>query len=156
MAVNRALQANPAVLVDELDKAPTRSDYGRLWDGMISFLEPETAARFPDPCVQAELDLSWVSVIATANVDWTLPAPLLDRLRVVAFPMPRAGHLEALLPGLLSQVAAERGLDSRWFQPLDAVETRVLRQSWRGGSVRSLRRKLDGVLRVRERTLPRH
>lgn len=156
MAVNRALQANPVVLVDELDKAPTRSDYGRLWDGIISFLEPETAARFPDPCVQAELDLSWVSVVATANVDWTLPAPLLDRLRVVDFPMPRTGDLEALLPGLLSQVAAERGLDPRWFQPLDAVEAKVLRRSWRGGSVRNLRRKLDGVLRVRERMLPRH
>ncbi|WP_244498700.1 AAA family ATPase [Methylobacterium sp. GXS13] len=149
MAVNRFLQANPFVLVDEVDKAPTRSDYGRLWDGIISFLEPETAVRFPDPCVQAELDLSWVSVVATANVDWTLPAPLLDRLRVVDFAMPRASHLEGLLPALLDQVAAERGLDPRWFPPLDAVETMALRRSWRGGSVRRLRRMLDGVLRVR-------
>jgi len=156
MAVNRFLQANPLVLVDEVDKAPTRSDYGRLWDGMISFLEPETAARFPDPCVQAELDLSWVSVVATANVDWNLPAPLLDRLRRIEFPHPGPEHLEALLPALLAQAAAERGTDPRWVQGLTGEEVRVLRRAWRGGSVRRLRRMLDVLLRHREQAAVRH
>ncbi len=156
MAVNRYRQANPIVLVDELDKAPTRSDYGRLWDAMISFLEPETAARFPDPCVQNELDLSHVSVVATANVDWNLPAPLLDRLRRVEFRHPGREHLEALLPVLLAEAASERGIDPLWYQGLSPDEIAVLRKAWRGGSVRRLRRMLDALLRHRDRAAARH
>ncbi|AWN44708.1 AAA family ATPase [Methylobacterium durans] len=156
MAVNRFLQANPLVLVDELDKAPVRSDYGRLWDGVISFLEVETASRFPDPCIQAELDLSWVSTAFTANETWALPGPLLDRLRVVEFPVPGPEHLDRLLPALLADIARERGLDARWFHAVDGVELAALRSRWGGGSVRLLRRMLDGVLRVRDRTARRH
>jgi hypothetical protein len=156
MAVNRFLQANPLVLVDELDKAPVRSDYGRLWDGVISFLETETASRFPDPCIQAELDLSWVSTVFTANATWSLPAPLVDRLRIVEFPLPGPEHLDQLLPALLADIARGRGLDARWFQAPDGIELAALRSRWGGGSVRLLRRLLEGVLRVRERTALRH
>ena len=152
MAVARWRQANPLVVVDEVDKAPTRSDYGRLWDAMLQVMDPETASRFPDPCLQADLDLSWVSLVCTANETWSLPSPLLDRFRaIVRFPEPGPEHLDALLPALIEDIARERGLDQRYFPPLDGVERDALRRRWQGGSVRRLRRMVDGVLRVRDR-----
>ncbi|WP_244537266.1 AAA family ATPase [Methylobacterium pseudosasicola] len=151
MAIARHRQANPIVLVDEIDKAATRSDYGRLWDAMLQALDPENACRFPDPSLQLELDISWASVVSTANDPSKLPGPLLDRMRIIRFPEPRAEHLDALLPGLLAEIAGEAGLDPRFHPPLDGVERAALRARWRGGSVRRLGRAVEAILRVRDR-----
>ena len=40
LAVAQGKSANPMVLIDEIEKAATRSDYGRLWDCLLGFLEP--------------------------------------------------------------------------------------------------------------------
>lgn len=153
MACARHSQANPLVLVDEIDKAPTRAEYGRIWDSMLQTLDPENARRFPDPCLQTDLDLSWTSVICTANETKKLPGPLLDRLRIVAFPAPGPEHVEALSVALLGDIARERGLDPAFLPPPDATELRALRHRWRGGSVRRLRRAVEAVVRVRDREL---
>jgi hypothetical protein len=79
----------------------------------LGFLEPETAARYPNPAPQVNLDLSQVSYIATANALDPIPAPLRDRFRIVDFPKPRAEDLDLLLPPVLADIAAERGLDTR-------------------------------------------
>jgi hypothetical protein len=42
LAIAQGKIANPLLLLDELEKAGTRSDYGRLWDCLLGFLEPET------------------------------------------------------------------------------------------------------------------
>ena len=97
------------VLLDELEKAGTRSDYGRLWDCLLAFLEPETSCRYPDPALQVSLDLSQISYIATANTLDPLPTPIRDRFRVVTFPKPGADDLDALLPAVMADLARERG-----------------------------------------------
>ncbi|KIZ46781.1 MULTISPECIES: hypothetical protein [Rhodopseudomonas] len=58
LAIAQGRIANPTVLIDEIEKAPTQSAYGRLWDALLGFLEPETAERYRDPALQAPLDLS--------------------------------------------------------------------------------------------------
>ncbi|MEE7493295.1 AAA family ATPase [Methylobacterium oryzae] len=153
MAIARHRQANPIVMVDEVDKAATRTDHGRLWDSMLQALDPENAARFPDPSLQVELDISWASVICTANQPAVLPGALLDRMRIVRFPEPGAEHLDALLPGVIAGIARESGLDPRFHGPLDGIERAAVRLRWRGGSVRRLRRAVEAILRVRDRTL---
>src|SRR5262249_34413535 len=82
LAIARAGHANPLVQIEELEKAGTRSDYGRFWDCLLGFLETENSGRYPDP-VLTDVDLSHVSYLATANSVIGLPAPLLDRLRIV-------------------------------------------------------------------------
>ncbi|MGA2568429.1 MAG: AAA family ATPase [Pseudolabrys sp.] len=156
LAIARVAHANPVVLIDELEKAGTRSDYGRLWDCLLAFLEPETAARYPDPALQVTLDLSHVSYIATANSVDPLPSPLRDRFRIVTFPKPRVEHLDALLPPVIADLAAERGLDSRWIEPLCGEERDAIAAHWRGGSVRRLRRIVEVVLRAREKATVRN
>jgi ATPase family associated with various cellular activities (AAA) len=115
-------QAGPLVLVDELEKAGTRTDHGRLWDCLLGFLEPGTASRYPDPALQTNLDLSQVSYVATANSLDALPSPLRDRFRIITFPKPTANDLDALLPAVTADLATERGLDHRWIEPLTGFE----------------------------------
>ncbi|MGX1016781.1 ATP-dependent Lon protease [Bradyrhizobium japonicum] len=150
LAIAQGRIANPLVLIDEIEKAATRSDYGRLWDTLLGFLEPETCARYPDPALQTNLDLSQVSYIATANRLDPLPSPIRDRFRIVTFPKPTANDLDALLPAVIADLAKERGLDQSWMTPLDGVEREAVAKHWPGGSVRRLRRIVEAVLRERD------
>ena len=156
LAIARGKAANPLVLLDEIEKAGTRSDYGRLWDCLLGLLESETSGRYPDPALQIPLDLSHISYVATANSLAPLPAPLRDRFRIVSFPKPSIGDLDALLPGLIKMLATERGLDARWIAPLDVVERVTIAQAWPGGSIRRLQRILEAILLTRDRTASRH
>jgi len=150
LAIAQAKIANPLVLIDEIEKAATRTDYGRLWDCLLAFIEPETSARYPDPALLSILDLSQVSYVATANRLDPLPSPLRDRFRVVTFPKPTAKDLDSLLPPVIDDLARERGIDRAWLTPLDGVECAAIAKAWRGGSVRRLRRLVEGVLRDRD------
>ncbi|MER2269246.1 AAA family ATPase [Methylobacterium oxalidis] len=156
MAMARHGSANPVMLVDEIEKAATRSDYGRLWDALLPMLEPETARTYPDPAFQAEVDLSFVSWLATANSLHNLPGPLLDRLRVIEMPAPEARHLEALVAPVLAGIAASRGLDAAWLPDLSGDELMLVRQGWRGGSIRRLMRLVEAIVAAREAVVPRH
>jgi ATP-dependent Lon protease len=150
LAVVQGKIADPIILIDELDKAASRSDYGRLWDALLGFLEMETSTRYPDPALQTNLDLSQVSYVATANRLDPLPSPIRDRFRVVTFPKPAAEDLDALLPAVLADLARERGLDRYWLPPLGGMEREAVGQLWRGGSVRRLHRIVEAVLRERD------
>jgi ATP-dependent Lon protease len=150
LAIAQGKIANPLVLIDELEKAATRSDYGRLFDCLLGFLEPETSVRYPDPALQTNLDLSQVSYVATANSLDPLPSPIRDRFRVVTFPKPTADDLDALLPAVIADLAKERGVDQSWVQPLDGIEHEAIVQHWSGGSVRRLRRIVEVIMRERD------
>lgn len=155
LAIVRARHANPIVLLDELEKAGSagagsvRIDGGRLWDCLLGFLESETSSRYPDP-VLADVDLSHISYLATANSVTGLPRPLLDRMRLLNFPLPSRDHLGALLPAVIADLARDRGLDASWIPPLDGDEHAAVASAWPGGSVRDLRRLVEVILRDRD------
>jgi ATP-dependent Lon protease len=102
----------------------------RLSDCLLGFLEPETNARYPDPALQTNLDLSRVSYVATANGVEPLPSPIRDRFRVIRFRKPAARDLEALLPAVTADLAREHNLDERWVQPLDGTERMAVARHW--------------------------
>jgi len=151
IAVAQRGVANPLILIDEIEKASTRSDYGRFWDCLLAFLEPETARRYPDPALQLPLDLSAVSYVATANTLDPLPPPVRDRFRVARVPMPRKADLGALLPAIIADLAAERRLDARWIPPLNQHDHHTISRLWAGGSVRRLRRIAEAILNEKDR-----
>ncbi|MEH2567137.1 ATPase [Bradyrhizobium sp. AZCC 2289] len=150
LAIAQAKQASVLIQLEELEKAAVRNDYGRLWDCLLGFLELETSARYPDPALQTNLQLSQVSFLATVNSIEPLPGPLRDRFRVIKFPKPSADDLDALLPAVIADLAQERGLDGSWVPPLDGTEHAAVAQHWRGGSVRRLRRIVEAILRERD------
>jgi len=142
--------ANPCIILDEMDKVGTSNHNGNLHDALLGLLEPQSATRWFDPYLQAPVNLFAVIWLGTANSlqDWT--GPLRDRVRVVKFPNPGPQHLGSLSAALMEQIAAERGQDARWVSPLTGHELDALRSVWPGGSVRRLRRYVEGVLEARQ------
>lgn len=144
--------ANPCIILDELDKVGTSTHNGNLHDALLGLLEPQSSSRWFDPYLQAPVNLSAVIWMATANTLDGCSGPLRDRVRILRVPAPGPQHLEALTVALLEQISAERGHDARWMPPLTCQELDALRAVWPGGSVRKLRRFLEGVLQARDTT----
>jgi hypothetical protein len=142
--------ATIGIVLDELDKAGSSTHNGRLQDVLLSMLEPSTAATWHDPYVEGPVDMSHVCWLATANSIDGLSRPLLDRFRVIRFPAPGPEHLEALAATLMRSAVKDSGLHERWATPLAVDEIDALRTAWTGGSVRRLRRLVDGVLAARD------
>jgi hypothetical protein len=157
-AVLRSQIANPIVMVDEIEKSGSGTYNGRLWDAMHPFLERETAARYPETGLgDVELDLSWVSYIATANSLDGVPATLLDRFRILRVPAPTLAHLPALAAVVMRDLAKHD--ESRAHdEPLAADELAVIGRVWRNEkfSMRKLQRLIATTLEVRDSMARRH
>jgi len=137
-------------VLDELDKASTNRTNGSLLDALLAMTELESAQCWYDPYVQAPINLSAVLWLGTANDAAEIPEPLRDRFRILAFSEPADHHLEPLARKLMREIAEERGLHQGWARPLTWTELEALWKVWPGGSVRALRRYLEGVLNARE------
>lgn len=149
-AIAHAGHANPAVLLDELEKAGTGSTNGRIWDALLGFLERENAARYPDPYLQTAVDLSHVSYLATANRIAAIPGPLLDRFRIVDFPSPTLKHLPSLLPSIMATVAEDEGLGMEWIEPMSGYELAAIEGAWKDGSLRTLTKIVQAIFTARD------
>lgn len=139
-------QGNPLIVLDELEKAATTRRDGQLWDVLLGFLEAETASRYHDHALQMDFDLSFPSYVFTANSRADLPAPLLDRLRIIEFPVPTLDHLPLLLPRIVDDLASDEGLDPRFYYD-DVFEQRALIElTWQTGSIRRLRKIVAAIV----------
>ncbi len=138
--VNRSGIANPMMIWDEVEKASPSRHNGSPLDALLAMLEPDQARTYRDPALEVPCDLSMVSHLATANDLDQVPAPLRDRMRVLVMPEPTWQHLPVLVRAIVEDLAKERGLDPRWFEPLAEDEMHVVRRAWPGGSVRQLQR----------------
>lgn len=150
-AVRRHMIANPIVFIDEIDKGGRHSHNGSLEDAVLPFLESETARAYPDPYIQSELDLSYVSYLMTANRDEGLSAPLRDRVRIIRLSLPGPEHMVTLCRSIVADIARDRGGDPRWWPPLEDVELAMVEELWPGGSVRKLRSVVERIVAMRER-----
>ena len=74
----------------------------------------------------------------------------------MVFENPGKQHRDALIPNIMVDLAAERGLDSRWVKPLSALEHDIVATYWNGGSIRRLRRTVEAILNAREKTMVRN
>jgi hypothetical protein len=117
-----------------------------LWNSR--FLEPETAARYPDPALQTALDLSHVTHVATANFAENLPGPSWTGFDRSISRNPSRTTCRPCFPPL-ANLARERGLDPRFVPLLSGAKLSAIAKHWRGGSLRLLRRIVEVVLRER-------
>jgi ATP-dependent Lon protease len=145
------MQPNPMVMIDEIEKSG-RGWHGSLYSAMTPHLERETSKRYRDLSLDAELDLSWVSYVATANDDTKIPDHIRDRFRVVKVPLPTLDHLRALARGIMADMAAEEELDPRFMAPLDLDEEAVIAKAWSkaGFSIRKLQKIVSATLEARD------
>lgn len=147
LAMAQSGTANPMVVLDELDKGtPARSQNGSVWASALSMLEKSD--RFHDSCLQADVDLSAISFIATANDTSVLPPELRDRFQVVKVPRPRPEDFPAVLTGALAEEAKAMQTDIDLLPALDRDDRAFLRDMFvqRRNSLRSFRKVIAMML----------
>ena len=140
---------NPVVLIDEIDKETVDSRNGSVAKGLLAMLEPETARRWRDPCLGAEIDLSHVGWVLAANDATWLRGPLLSRVRIHQIERPGPSHFDALMESLLLDMASETPSEDGETEPqLDPMVQEALRRRFVGDALdaRALRRLLEAAL----------
>lgn len=73
--------ANPLIIVDEIDKAASVTQYDPL-GALYGLLEEDTARKFVDEFAEVSIDASHVIWITTANDETCIPEPILSRMDV--------------------------------------------------------------------------
>lgn len=148
--IRKTKTANPCIVWDEVDKTAS-SHNGSAVDALLPMLERSTSSKIRDLALETEVDLSWVSHIATANDISQIPGPLKDRMRIVEMPEPGWQHIEGLVKGILDDIADDRGLDRRWLEDLADDEMCVVHETWQSSSLRQLRRIIEILVDGREK-----
>ncbi|MGN8091633.1 AAA family ATPase [Methylobacterium sp. 22177] len=140
--------ADGVIVLDELDKSgATGGHNGSLREAIVAVGELSARRRFFDLGLDGQVDISGVSLIATANDVSQLRGALLDRFMVVEIPGPRRQDLPVVARGVMDKMRQEMA-DGRWLGDLDEAEINSL-ASWRGGSIRPLRRAIEHLVALR-------
>jgi ATP-dependent Lon protease len=146
-ALRDAETMNPVILLDEIDKV------GADWRGdpsaaLLEVLDPAQNHSFRDHYLDVEVDLSQVVFIATANLLDTIPAPLLDRMEIIAFDGYTTEEKLAIAKGYLVPRQLKRnGLKVEEIRVEDDVLRAVISEYTREAGVRQLEREIGKLLR---------
>src|ERR1700753_625625 len=146
-ALRDAETMNPVILLDEVDKV------GADWRGdpsaaLLEVLDPAQNHSFRDHYLDVEVDLSEVVFIATANLLDTIPAPLLDRMEIIAFDGYTTEEKLAIAQGYLVPRQLKRnGLKPEEVSVEDDVLRAVIAEYTREAGVRQLEREVGKLLR---------
>ncbi len=146
-ALRDAKTMNPVILLDEVDKV------GADWRGdpsaaLLEVLDPAQNHSFRDHYLDVEVDLSEVVFLATANMTDTIPAPLLDRMELIAFDgYTTAEKLAIARDYLLPRQLERNGLETGEVEVSEEILRSVVTEYTREAGVRQLERELGKLLR---------
>ena len=146
-ALRDAETMNPVILLDEVDKV------GADWRGdpsaaLLEVLDPAQNHSFRDHYLDVEIDLSQVVFLATANMLDTIPAPLLDRMEIIAFDGYTTEEKRAIARDyLLPRQVKRNGLNEDEVDVDDAVLADLIAEYTREAGVRQLEREIGKLLR---------
>ncbi len=142
--------ANPAMILDEIDKASRPGGQnGSIMGTALSMLEE--AQEYYDSCLMAPVDLSGVTYFGTANDDKLLDAALLDRFDVIRIPRPETKHVPAILETIRDDVIERLGIHPAAFPETTKEDIRRFRELFErsSGSLRVLKKAFRSMLGVK-------
>jgi ATP-dependent Lon protease len=147
-AMRRAGTTNPVIMLDEIDKTGAGGFHGDPASALLEVLDPEQNCRFRDHYLGVDYDLSRVLFICTANVLDAIPAPLRDRMEVIALPGYTAQEkIEIGRRYLVQRQLKANGLRAEQARVTDAALERLVHEYTREAGVRNLEREIGSALR---------
>ncbi|MBW2260378.1 MAG: endopeptidase La [Deltaproteobacteria bacterium] len=145
--MKKAGSINPVFMLDEVDKLGT--DFrGDPSSALLEVLDPEQNDSFSDHYVEVPYDLSRVLFIGTANVQDTIPPPLLDRMEVIEIPgYTREEKKKIARQFLIPKQLEEHGLHDYRFEWTEGALDLVVDSYTRESGVRNLEREIASICR---------
>jgi ATP-dependent Lon protease len=146
-SIRRAGVNNPVMMLDEIDKLG--ADYrGDPASALLEILDPQQNNTFRDHYLDLPFDLSKVFFIATANQLAPIPAPLRDRMEIIAL----AGYsdrekLEIAKRYLVPRQITENGLREGQLQITDDAIELIAARYTREAGVRQMERNIGRIAR---------
>jgi ATP-dependent Lon protease len=139
--------SNPVFILDEIDKVGS-SFRGDPSSALLEVLDPEQNSTFYDNYLETEYDLSKVLFIATANSLETIQPALMDRMEIIRL----AGYsveekIEIAKQHLVPERRIEHGLQEKDVILSNEVLAQIIQDYTRESGVRSLDRRIAGVMR---------
>lgn len=146
-AVTRTGVCNPLILLDEIDKLA--SDYkGDPSSALLEALDPEQNNTFRDHYIEIPFDLSKVLFVTTANDVSQIPAPLLDRMEVIAlYSYTAEEKFQIAKKHLIKKQMQAHGIKSAQLHITDGAVRAMIDGYTREAGVRKLERTVAKVLR---------
>ena len=138
---------NPVLLLDELDKigADFRGDPA---SALLEVLDPRQNHTFVDRYLDVPFDLSHVIFIGTANYVEGIPAPLRDRIEMIAIPgYTETEKLHIAQNYLVPRQLSEHGLKPEQCQFSDEAILTIIQEYTYEAGVRDLERRIAAVCR---------
>jgi len=146
-SMKRAGVINPVLLMDEVDKM-SMDFHGDPASALLEVLDPEQNSTFSDHYLDVDYDLSHVMFITTANVRYTIPLPLQDRMEIIEL----SGYLdfekrEIAKRHIIPKQLTEHGLKEKDIELPDDSITKIIQEYTREAGVRNLEREIASVSR---------